>query len=59
MQQYSKQKRCKKGFNPQLFVWINTSLHHRNKAYIAQRIKALNLHEGTLVLRGAAEVFNA
>lgn len=37
----------KKGCNPQIFVWINTFLQQRNKAYIAQRIKALNLHEGT------------
>lgn len=41
-QQYSKQERCKRRFNSQLFVWINTFLHQRNKAYIA-----LNLHEGT------------
>lgn len=45
MQRYSKQEIRKREFNPHLFVWIFPA--PENKSYIAQRIKALNLHVGT------------
>lgn len=45
MQWYSKQEIRKREFNPHLFVWIFPA--PENKSYIAQRIKALNLHVGT------------